>query len=89
LDQRPNEQPSVGLDPHHDLGRLLDVLGHHRVEPTNPAHVVAHLAFGEHLPLAVHDADVVMGLGPIYPDENHSTPPFPCRSSSREEHAAS
>lgn len=85
VDERTDQEAAVYLDADHDLGRLLDVFGNHRVQSANPGHVVAHLAPGEHIPLLVQDADVVMGLRPVDPHEDHA-PSFLRLSSSLEGH---
>jgi hypothetical protein len=87
FDERADEQPSIDLDPHDHLGRILDVLGDHRVQLSHPGHVVAHLAPGQHGPLAVQDAHVVTGLRPVDPHEDHEPPPL-IRLPELEGHAA-
>jgi hypothetical protein len=62
LHERSHEEPSIGLDPDDDLGRVLRMLGDHRVQPAHPGDVVAHLPLAEHRALLVHDADVVTAL---------------------------
>jgi len=77
LDERRDPQAAVGLDPDHDLTRLNRMLGQQRVQLPDPGQTLRHPPFRQALAVLVEHADLVMGLGPVIPDENHS------RSSSR------
>ena len=52
------------------IGRVLHESGHQLVEPCDALHALGHPGTGESFPLVVFDVDVVMGLGPVVPDEH-------------------
>jgi hypothetical protein len=39
-DQRPDQQPPVGLDPDHHLGRVAGMAGDELVQPSHPSHPI-------------------------------------------------
>jgi hypothetical protein len=85
--QGSDQQAAVDLDADGDFGRLLGVCCHHLVKLGHPFDPVRHPPFGEHLPVHVHHAHVVVGLRPVDSDEDHA-PSFSSTTSSLEEYAA-
>ena len=71
LEQRRDPQAAVGLDPDHDLARLGCVLGQQRVQLPDPCEALGHAPLREPLAVLVEHADVVVGLSPVIPDEDH------------------
>lgn len=69
--QRTDEQPTVDLDPHHRIARLARMVGDELMHPAYARDPIGHPGLGEHLAGVIDDADVVMGLGPIDPNEDH------------------
>jgi hypothetical protein len=51
------------------------VLGQQRVQLPDPGQALRQPAFREPLTLLVEHTDVVVGLSPIIPDEDHRSPP--------------
>src|SRR5438093_6338384 len=88
LDERIDEQPGGALDRHRQLGSELDELTMERIHSCSG---VRHIEAGLHLADRVHDADSVLGAGPVDPyEQRHGIPPWfgltvlgagrPCRS---------
>jgi hypothetical protein len=68
--QCPYQQPSVGLDPDHDLHRRLGIIPpqvDQLMQPCHPGDPLRHPTLGHHPTPGVHHADVVTVLGPINP----------------------
>ena len=74
--ERTHERPTIELDPDHDLAGFGHVRFDELVDPLETRDAFGHSTRGEHTALGIFDADVVMGLGPIDPDVEHSSP-FP------------
>jgi hypothetical protein len=72
--QCPHQQAPVGLDAHQDLAGVLGVLGHHGMEPGQPLYPIEHPALGQDGASLVEHADVVVGLRPVDPHEDHLPP---------------
>lgn len=70
--QRPNQQPPVGLDPDHDLLGILGIAGKQSVQLGDADQPIGDAALGQHRALRVEQADVVVPLGPVHSDEQHS-----------------
>jgi arginase family enzyme len=70
-EEHTDQEPSIQLDAHHDLRRILGVCRHHLVQLRRSVDAFGHTALGQYAPLDVQDAGVVMGLRPIDPDEDH------------------
>jgi len=70
--QGAHEEPAIDLDAHDHLFGLLGVIGDHLVEPHHSLHSLGDPTLGELCPPLIHQADVVVMLGPIDPDEDHS-----------------
>jgi hypothetical protein len=83
--QRPDQQPAVGLDPDHHLLELLGVLADQFVQPAHALQPVWNAALAQHLAQLVEQADVMVGLSPINPNEDQSASPSRqvCRPSRR------
>jgi len=68
-DQRPDQQPPVGLDPDHHLRWLLRPGGNQLVQPGHPGHPVSDPLAGQHAPVGRHHAHIMVALGPINPNQ--------------------
>ena len=76
--QRLHPRPPVGLDPDQHLIRLVvvaEMITDQAVQVGDPGHPFGESAAGKHLPVPVLQLDVVMGLSPVIPKEQH--PPSP------------
>jgi hypothetical protein len=71
-DQRADQQPAVGLDPDHDLVRLLGMTRDALVEPADTGRTVTDLELLQRGPLGVEDAHLVGVLGPVDPNVDHA-----------------
>lgn len=68
--QGPDQQSTVDLDAHHDLGRILGMGSDHLVQSAQALHTIGHPALGDHYSLGVHDAGIVRSLCPVDPNED-------------------
>ena len=73
--QGADQQASVDLDTDDHLGRVLGVLGDEGVEPGHVLDPVGHPSPAHHLPGLVDNTGIVVGLGPVHPNEDHRRPP--------------
>jgi hypothetical protein len=83
--QRAHEQATIGLGPHHHLGRILSMGGEQLLQRSQPGQPLSHPP-GRQNPSALgHDGHIMVFLGPIEPDKQHpsSSPGSTCRSSQR------
>jgi hypothetical protein len=72
--QPAHEQPALGLDAdHHLLGRspLAQVRSHQLMHPPKALQAVGHAGAAQGLASLVHEQDVVIGLSPVHPQEQH------------------
>jgi hypothetical protein len=69
--QRPDQQPPVGLDPDHHLGRVAHMHRDELMQPRHPSHPVSDPLTGQHPPISGHHTHVMVTLGPIDPDQQH------------------
>lgn len=69
--ERPHHEASVQLDADHDGGRFLGVVGHHLVQSPDALYAVGNSRFSQDPSLVINHADVVVGLRPIDPHEDH------------------
>lgn len=74
--QRLHQQAPVDLQPDHDLVGLVGMLGQPGVQRGPPIEGVVDPELGQHLAVRVLNADVVVGFGPVDPDEDHHAPVF-------------
>ena len=79
--QGSDQQSAVRLDADDDLGRIRGVVADQGMELSHAVDPLRDPALGEDRAGLVHDADVVMGLGPVHPDEDHcaASSPRPTR----------
>jgi hypothetical protein len=84
LQQGSDPEAAVGLDADNDLARLRRVLCQQRVQLPDAGKPLRQPPLGELLALLVKHAHVVVGLGPVIPDEDHGSSPHlvdhPCES---------
>jgi hypothetical protein len=69
--QRPHKQATVGLGPHHHLGRVLDLGGQQLVEHGQPGQPLGNPLPSGHAAELVHHHHVMVLLGPVQPDKQH------------------
>jgi len=68
-----HQQPAVEFDADRDLGRLPSVRRHHLMQAGKALDALWHAPLGQRLPACVHHTHVVVALGPVDPDEDHSS----------------
>ena len=80
--QRTHQQTAVGLDADDHRRRVLSVRGDQLVKPADSLDAIGHPAGGQNLPSSVHQAHIVVVLGPVNADEDHRgiRPPARCPS---------
>ena len=71
-DESADQQPTVELDPDDGLFGFLDVVGDHLVELGDSLDTVCDPAPSEDRTFLIDDADIVMLLGPVDPDEDQT-----------------
>jgi hypothetical protein len=69
-DERTDQQTAIGLDADDRICGLLGVLGDECVQLGDSLDPLRDPSLGENLTLTIHDADVVVLLGPVDPDED-------------------
>ena len=69
--QRPHQQAPVGLNPDRHLCRVLGMGGHQGVQLAHAGQAVADPPGGQHGPILVQQAQVMVGLAPVDPQEPH------------------
>jgi hypothetical protein len=83
--QCPDQQPPVGLDPDHHLGRVAGMAGDELVQPSRTHHPIDDPLAGQHLAVGGHHTHVMVTLGPIDPDQQHRQLPSPLDACTRPE----
>ena len=74
-DQGLHPRTSVGLDAdHHVTGIVIiaESVCDQGVQGLDPGDALGQVPARQHLPVLVHDLDIVMGLGPVIPNEQHA-----------------
>jgi hypothetical protein len=74
--QRPDQQPPVGLDPHRHLCWLLGMGGHQRVQLAHARRPIGDPPGGQHGSVLIQQAQVMVAFAPVHPKKPTRRPPL-------------
>jgi hypothetical protein len=68
----PDQQATVGFDPHRDLRRVPNMGGYQGVQLTHARQPISDPLGGQHHPVPVQQAQVMVTLAPVHPKKQHN-----------------
>jgi hypothetical protein len=75
-DQRLHPRAAVGLDPHHDIARLIllaEVITDQGMQPLQAKHALGQAPTSQDPTGLIDQLDIMMSFGPVITDEQHHT----------------